>query len=165
MRRMQSILAPLVTFYALAAGAASGADKVVTNKENGFEITIPESWEGSSTSFSKIGSDKGRPLATMTVGVGPNNLGITLLEWVESSIRTMANMSPDARIAEKTELKIGHLNAYRITYVHRIHQAQYVFVTDKRACLIIINGTKDNYDKYTEEIDAIVKSFKFIESK
>ena len=174
--RIESLtrIAVLVLCATFATFGASGADKPVSNKELGFEVTFPETWTVIEKKIKKIedihlGVLALSPTATgatssanLELCVSDVNEGTTLKAFVEN----MKVVQP----AEKTELQIGGIEAYKLVSKGGAPErptkyVSYFLVRGARGYFIGFSALKDDYDKYAKDIDTIVKSFKIIETK
>ncbi|HLX61687.1 MAG TPA: hypothetical protein VKX17_10430 [Planctomycetota bacterium] len=173
--------------------AASGADKTVTKKEKGFEISFPESW----TVDEKIpgtvlelamsvpnGIAKGTS-NTVTVDVRVTELeeGATLDRYKDSqmapfieSIKAKIELLKNKRV-NKFEMsrsepsKLSGIDAVKVSHTGddnenvRYTRDWHFIVVGKRGYTVCRFASKENFDKHIAELDAIVKSFKLIEAK
>jgi hypothetical protein len=153
---------------ALAACGSMAADKTVTSKKLGFEITFPETWENEMKHPN--GTAKGRRVdgakdyANIEVVVEDISADATLKSFVEDQLKPFKNVAR-FKIVEQIELKLGETNAFKVTFTKSSSAAQYTYyflVSSKRGYIITTYVLKEDYDKYAKDIDAIVQSFKLL---
>ncbi|HLX63045.1 MAG TPA: PsbP-related protein [Planctomycetota bacterium] len=159
----------------LAMLAASGADKTVTNKEQGFEITFPYTWRMQLKrnkdlgAFGELGEDRSQAmLFVMSMEKGAI---ATLKDHVNAVY--VEGGALNYKITEKVEQTLAGVAAFKITYERdtveyksaRGKFVDYALIANDRVYTIVAQAPKDDYDKYAKDIDAIVKSFKLIEAK
>ncbi|HLX59910.1 MAG TPA: hypothetical protein VKX17_01390 [Planctomycetota bacterium] len=154
----------------LSTLAVSGADKTVTIKEAGFEITFPEAWKqldkerlfGSAVRFSYSND--------VFVSVDAVNLkvGTTLDSFVDNQTRELGELT---EVTATEKVKIGESEARKVlfqifvgTVAGHPTRLDYYLVSGKRGFVISIrSGEAATYP--AKDIDAIVRSFKLIEAK
>lgn len=165
----------IVLYATFAMFGAIGADKTVSNKQFGFEITFPETWiedlhlrEHIVLQWASPKAVKAALIAVVNVIAIDMEKGETAKEFVDKCLK--ADESLQRELVSKTESKISEVNAMIVTFeisdeTPVFKRVQYVLVSGKRGYLITAAAQKDDYDKYAKDIDAIVKSFKIIETK
>lgn len=161
-------------FLVLTLTAASGADKTVTNKELGFEITFPEQWSVRDKSRTPkryailletdvVAGASG--VASITVNVVSVDEGTTLKTFVDAQ-----TVFKDSRITtERADAKVGGASACKVTItlaeMTRLKLERYFVVFGTRGYTIDVSFDKADSAVYSKEIDAILKSFKFVDAK
>src|SRR5436190_10934345 len=105
------LIAAGVLCAALACCAASGADKIFTDKERGFEITFPETWvifdkrQQPNVPWIKfISDDFSGSVAVLIYDVDE---GSTLKGFVDMALSRIRKLNAKCKIIDSTELKIG----------------------------------------------------------
>ncbi|HLX61327.1 MAG TPA: hypothetical protein VKX17_08610 [Planctomycetota bacterium] len=163
--------------------AASGADTTVTNKELGFEITFPKAWGVDGEDIEKRNEEHlksfGRIYGTAARGKSPRIDGtedcaeimVRVLDLTKSATLkdfVISHSGADFKYDDKNETKLGKLSIYKTTEDAlglRMRFVHYLLIGDKYGYDVVIHSYSKDYDKYAKDIDAIVKSFKLIDTK
>jgi len=147
------------------------ADKIVTNKELGFEITFPESWEI---------NEHDAWCQNCLAGYSPISHAANILvsdsgaSKEKSTAKSWAQNYANAECASEENVvilkyKLGEMDAYKVSSILKAHDqtekdvqyTYYFIISGKRKFLmrtVILDGY---YDKYSKDIDAIVQSALF----
>jgi len=143
--------------------AASGAEKTVTDKERGFEITFPEAWIVEQPTNIRTVSAKAAD-AKVKLGIDTQELkdGMTLKDFVDFKF---ADKDKDSVKIVETKLAGVDARKVTITFGGFLVVENYCIVANRRSYCIFFEMMKSDSDKYAKDIDAIVKSFKLIEAK
>ncbi|HLX61298.1 MAG TPA: PsbP-related protein [Planctomycetota bacterium] len=175
MMRKVAVARCALVVLTLSMLAASGADKTVTNKEFGFEITFPESWvvttveRGFAAGIRGDANKHGLLLQVRGCGVSAGGDSKKLADTVDAKKRTLIN----EKLIEKADVKLDGKEAYRVIREYdyddkgvRFKGVFYFLVAGERGYMLAIASSADVFEKYdAKDIDAIVKSFKLIEAK
>jgi len=165
-----------VIVFAFAFCVLHAADKTVTNKELGFEITFPEAWtvdektvsgvQGTFSTKTDI-AQKQADDATVAVGVS-NEADYSLDERVAQMIES-SGYGNYFRSATKVESKVCGVKAYDFVFsipypgLDRVDQAKAtVFVANRRAYVLLTAVNKAVAKVVTKEINTVVQSFKIL---
>jgi len=159
--------------------AASGADKTVTNKELGFEITFPEAWTvkenyapGFAISAISTKASGAQTYESATLTVVPRVDGEHVKAMAERMIRHGWTNEGHFALDESLETIIGDATGYKVAISWEPEHGGgarkrviYYLLSEKRIFKLEITINKADFDLYAKDIDAIVKSFKLIEAK
>jgi len=154
-----------------AALAISAADKTVTNKELGFEITFPETWTAQEKPAAPVVLQFVSPrarlaLASAAISITVNDLQlVTAKEYVEDLFSK--NEKLKRGLVDSDEIKVGDQDAMKCTFIRTpggllTKEVMYVIVANDHGYFISIGAAKNDFDHYAKDIDAIVKSFKLL---
>jgi hypothetical protein len=161
----------------LSMFAASGADKTVTDKVHGFEITFPEAWkvndeekDGPNTRGASAVAQGAKEPMLVNVLCAKRTGGGSAKEFANRYAEYGKMTAKDFKVTETLEFKVGETDAFKMaftfSYANQITQFQETYVfTKARRYIITANCTAADFDKYAKDIDAIVKSFKLIKAK
>jgi hypothetical protein len=155
-------------------GIAHGEDKTLSNKEHGFQITFPETWNVDD----KISKEGGiaRGLSPLVAGA-KTRAGVDILVFIVREDTTLKSFvdaqtaflakDPGFENVQKSEQKLGDNDSVKVTYECvnpqakvRFQHAAYYAVVGQRKFMITTFAAKDDYDNYAKEIDHVIKSFK-----
>jgi hypothetical protein len=157
----------LIAFVCCASHAA---DKTVTNKELGFEITFPETWtitEKPAKPMVAEGAAKKLVGAKSTAG-----LNVSHYDW-DSDLEAMASAVIEGyetnlagfKTLERINVTLSEHKAIKITGVQNktnLQSISYCVLLGRHGYLFTCMALKEDYDKYIKDMDAIVKSFKIL---
>ncbi|HLX61554.1 MAG TPA: hypothetical protein VKX17_09765 [Planctomycetota bacterium] len=148
--------------------AASGAEKTVTNKVRGVEISVPEAWWATDTPALKQNAiqctSPGDELEVI-VTVQDTESGVTSKQFGDNMMVIFMTQSGKI-LAEGTDSKLGRNDAYKIIRKdERTKAIEHYLVAGKKGYVLFISGSMESVDLHAKDIDAIVKSFKLIEAK
>ena len=172
-------IAGMVLCVVFVAFNTRAADKTVTNKELGFEITFPEAWTVDEKppgglairGASRLAKDaKGAAVIVLRFTEGAE--AIPLSEYVEGILPGLKKVTPNFELVENIELKLGRATACRLTFLYdhpklggRCKAVSYILVDRKHRYTISTSLSTDDFDKYTKDFDNIFQSFKIIDAK
>jgi len=159
--------------------AASGADKTVTDKEHGFEITFPETWTVGEKLTGRIKAKAAAPfaegttyIASVTVVVADVKQDTVLKDYVDNDMIPFGRTFKNYELSDSVKTKISDADAYAVTFFLdqnevdlRLKCVIYYLVAGRRSYTITFVATKVDYPKFAKDIDAIVKLFKLLEAK
>lgn len=157
--------------------------KAVSRKELGFEITFSDTW-AVKTSIQKRDTNGGEITATAPVAQGAKDYayvtaesedlpeGVTLKAFVQEMLSGFSKANLNYELIENVELKLSGADAVKAVYLSdrgdtkiRSKCAAYFLIVGRRGYMLRLFAYKDDYDKYANEFDAIVKSFKLLDAK
>ena len=169
----------LIVFSILCVSlATSGADKTVTNKDLGFEITFPEAWKIEENLkgvavhgiLPKAAGSKG--YASVNVAASAIKEGSVLKDFAETSMQEIKKEAKYFEISDQGEIELAGMKVYKVAFILERRQANdrfknstHFLIVGTHCFVISAGGFKEDFDIYTKDIDAIVKSFKLIEAK
>ena len=169
----------MVLCAAFVACCARAADKTVTNKELGFEITFPEAWQAVETP----------PKARVFCIKAPNEAGckgssnVSVIRYEVKENEVLNDLVNEAKqglkddlkffnVIEQIEFELAGVKAFKFIYVgegtktkDRFKISNYHLIKGTRGYIISAGGLEADFDKYAKDIDIIVKSFKLIDAK
>jgi hypothetical protein len=159
--------------------AASAADKTVTNKELGFEITFPETWtlQKKPAAIEAVKGESPRiagAQATSITRVVVTDVkeGITSKAFAELLTAGESKDFNNYVFIDQGEIKLNDSNAFKRTFEYepvvtkrRVTFTSYYFVAGKRGYVIDIGVSNVDSALYAKDFDAIVKSFKLLPAK
>jgi hypothetical protein len=154
--------------------AGCGEDKKVTDKEHGFEITYPETWVVKAESADESACGTTNPeganyYALVNVKVRKLSDGTDLKSFFEREFEP--NKQKPFETVESASVKFGANDARKVVIEWdgkkkvRYRNEAYFLVSGNRGYIIGVSTLKNDWEKSAKDIDAIVKSFKLIETK
>lgn len=163
----------------IVALGACGADKTVVNKDLGFELTLPVAWiwnekpaDGSAPRGESQIAAGGKGSAILNASAHELKEGEALKTFVDEAIRDSGRKLKNYELIEKTEVKIGDVDAVKFTFSYdsakdnlRCQCAAYAVLSGKRVLLFRAGALKSDFELYAKDIDGIIKSLKLVRNE
>ena len=97
-----------------------------------------------------------------------SGLNITLDQYIEISEGQIKTMLTDASIIESKRMTQGNKEYHKLLFtgqqgIFKLKTEQYYFLVNEKAFVITLTTEQNQYDKYIENGEAILKSFKLKE--
>lgn len=150
----------------VAALAACGAEKIITEKELGYQITLPDGW----VEDTKYG--RGRYFvsrAEFTYGwfwadVTSVQEGESLRSFIQS--RRSRKSLESFTLVDIQKVKLDGAGGIKLTVKQEgCKRAIYYVIANGHGYVITLGSHPTDFDSYVKEFDAIAKSFKLIVAK
>ena len=142
-----------------AAFAACGAEQTITHKGLGFEITAPDNEKSSSRLVQWRGN---KYVAEVEVYDPKENDGLRSFFGIPS----VQAILKGATVIDIAIIRLDGRNAIKLTVDHTGNRSTFYYtVARTRGYVIWMGAHKDIFDEASKEFDAIVASFKIIDSK
>jgi len=170
-------IALVLSVAACFGSCADAADKTITNKHNGFEITFPASWvatelpDGRAIGVSKAsqrGDDWANDKSSVTVEVKKMTEGATLKDLLAERNTPEMRQHKGSTYKPEVYTKIAGVDACKITVLVDSPArtcVNYLLVSGGRSYVISTNAPTETYDQFSATLEAVIKSFKLIEAK
>ena len=162
-------------FSICLAFVSHAADKTVTSKDGAFEIKYPDTWmivdsaPGCVTGLSPVAAHMKGSTTFTVIFTGEDN--VPLKDFTARRI-TANKATPNFNLVEQTEFKLGETTGVKLTYLWDVGApaptskfVEYVLVTAKHTYSMTAATSKDDYEHYAPELDAILKSIKLADAK
>jgi hypothetical protein len=142
-------------------------------EELAFEINVPEDWtktasyENDMVVFEIIKQTEAQNVLSINV-VKEHAPGYTLQSYYDANRENMQYFLPGFEIIDEEKIKLNSgLEVYKMTYSAVFNRADlkfmvYITMKDENGYAITATFLEEDFENYKEELENIVKSFKFL---
>ena len=155
-----TLVAAGVLCAALAGCAALGGEKTYTDKKNGVEITFPKGWDiiESSDAALAIRNENPRSHVFVSVKLLPEDAGLRSFFENTNNKSLLSNHT----LTDIRKCTLGGASALKLEASDSREDKRttvYYVVARRRGYALWFHIAESDFDSYSKDIDAIVKSF------